>query len=624
MFDHSDKAVRPRRRWPAISRRSYIYRAGLLFAAVSLSIVTLSPDGSAAVRSSRAGAPISGGTATYALSVGDVFSWILPYPNQANYEPWDQDVEYDMWRPLYFPGQGNKPVINYKLSLAYPPVYSDHNRTVTIRLKHFMWSDGKLLTTRDVQFGINLFSANKSQIAVYLPGEFPSNVTGISYVSPTEFVMHLNRSYSQQWYTNNQLVNIVPLPQQAWDRVSPGGAIGNYDRSTSGAKKVFSFLYHQAEDLSTYATNPLWKVVDGPWTLTSYNATTSRTVLSRNGRYSGPEKPHLAHVVIETFSSDTAEVDALRSGTVTYGYIPFSDHGMIGYLKANGYTVAPWAPDYVQWAELGYTSPTYGPLVRQLYIRQALQHFIDAPLYLKTAMNGFGQIAYGPVPNIPGSPYVSPQEKIDPYPYAPGSAKSLLVNHGWGTGSNGYMVCRRPGTAKNDCGAGIAKGRKLDLLMMYQSGFPSLAAQVEAFQTAARAGGIDISLDPQTETTMYSIAGVCPPGPCNWGIAIYANWLWDYGDNPILPTEGQQFGLGNYWGGGYYSATAQHLIDAAHANSGLKYVYAVENFLSRQVAALWFPTGDNRVSVIKDTLKGWSPQSAFGNPRPSRWYFVSS
>ena len=40
--------------------------------------------------------------------------------------------------------------------------------------------------------------------------------------------------------------------------------------------KIFNFLTAQAKSLSTYATNPLWQVVDGPYKLTAYNPTTRR------------------------------------------------------------------------------------------------------------------------------------------------------------------------------------------------------------------------------------------------------------------------------------------------------------------------------------------------------------
>jgi peptide/nickel transport system substrate-binding protein len=573
--------------------------------------------------SSSSGPPAKGGTATFALAVGQDFSWIFPIENQANNEPWDLNVEEALYRPLYFAGDGTRPVIDPQLSLADPPVWSDHDQTVTIHLKHYRWSDGQPVTSRDVEFFLNLERAGKAQDAWYVPGELPDNIRSASYPNPSEVVLHLKRRYSQQWFDDNQLTWIFPLPQQAWDRTSLTGKVGNYDLTAAGAKRVWTFLYGQAEKVSTYATNPLWQTVDGPWRLTGYNQVTFETTLQPNSSYSGPVKARLAKVVIESEPDETAEIDELRSGILDYGYLPLDDYGLKGYLASHGYTIAPWAPEYSEWAELGYTSSIYGPLVRQLYLRQALQHLVDQPLYLTTLFHGYGQYTYGPVPNLPGSAYVSAEEKTDPDPYSVSAARSLLQAHGWARGPSGYLVCKHAGTGAGDCGAGIAAGRTLSLKLMYSTGEPSLEAEVEAYQTAAKNAGVQIILDPQTETTMFSIGGICPPGPCNYGILIYADWMWNYGQGDVYPSSDGIFQTGaNYWAGGYSSPQADKLIVAATRNTGVNYLYAEENYLSRNIAALWFPTVDNQISVVKNTLHGWQPQQVFANEMPENWYYT--
>lgn len=558
--------------------------------------------------------------ATFALHSGDTFSWVLPLPNQANYEPWDQNAEYGMYRPLYIAGMGTQPTIDFTASMADPPVYSNNNQSVTVTLKPYKWSDGQSLTTRDVQFFWNLYKANKAEIATYVPGNFPDNVSSFVVDSPTTFTLNLTTPVNPTWFTDNQLTDIVPLPQHVWDKTSASQKVSNYDQTTGGAKAVFQYLTKQSSEISTYATNPLWQVVDGPWKLQSYNATTARTVFKKNPNFSGTQAK-LSGYILESYPSQTAELDALRSGALDYGYIPISDYKIAGTLKSDGFTVVPWITAYVQWAELGYTSPKYGPLVKQLYIRQALQHLVDEPLYMNTVLHGYGQYTYGPVPNTPGSPYVTAAEQSDPYPYSISSAKSLLEAHGWKMGSGGYLVCGSPGTAQGECGEGIKAGATLTLSFMYQTGTPTLAGQVESFATSAKSAGIDIVLDPQSQSTMFSVGGVCPPGPCNWGIILYRTFLWNYGQGDVLPTGGQIFGKGNYWGGGYYDPTAQQLIQQTHTQAGDSSLFAYENYISSQVAALWFPTWDWQISVVSNKLKGWDPQQIFGNPQPSRWYF---
>ena len=570
------------------------------------------------------GTPVKGGVASYALPIGEDFSWMLPLENQANYEDYDSNVEGGMWRPLYYAGGAGTTGINYPLSIGQKPVYSQGNTVVTVNMnKGWKWSDGTPVTSADVKFFFELEAAGAKagKYAAYVPGEMPDDIASVSYPNAYQFVVHLKKAYNPNWFTGNQLTWIYPLPQQAWDKTCATCAVGHDASTPAGALKVFNFLYQSSSAVSTYATNPLWKTVDGPWVMKSYNATTYHTVLAANPHYTGPDRPKLAGYQIYSFSSDTAELDAVRSGTVDFGYIPYSDAGQISYFRSSGYNVEPWSYFYNEAMEFGYTGP-WKALVGQLYIRQALQHLVDQPLYIKQTMHGYGLPDYGIAPDYPGSKYVAPALRTNPYPYSVSAAAKLLTSHGWVKGANGIDVCQKPGTAANECGAGIPKGKPLSIMFMYSTGNPSFLAQVEAFVTAAKQAGVDIPLDGQTENTMYSIAGVCPPGPCKWGIAGYAGFMWDFGQYELLPGGGNQFGKGNYWGGGYNSATADALINADHHSAGLQSLYAEETYLTKNAASLFWPLADYQITVVKKNLAGWYPFSPYANYGVSRWYEV--
>src|SRR5579875_3784750 len=166
-------------------------RRGLIAVGAACLLAAAACTSQATGQKGPSGPPVQGGTATFALPVGEDFSWIFPIENQANNEPWDLNVEEAIWRPLYFAGQGNKPVINEALSIAYPPVWSNNDQTVTVRLKTgYRWSDGTPVTARDVEFFLNLERANKTQDAWYTPGSLPDDVKSVSYPGPYEFVMH--------------------------------------------------------------------------------------------------------------------------------------------------------------------------------------------------------------------------------------------------------------------------------------------------------------------------------------------------------------------------------------------------------------------------------------------------
>ena len=596
----------------------------LLAACGSTTHPTSSSPASAASAPKVTGAPIRGGIASYSNAIGNDFSWMLPLVNGANYEPWDINVESGMWRPLYVAGGPGKAGIDYSASIAQKPVYSHGNTQVTVNLnKGWTWSDGAPVTTSDVRFFFELEAAGAraGKYAPYVPGLMPNDIASVSYPSAYQFVVHLKRAYNPSWFTGNQLTWVYPLPRQAWDKTCSACVVGHNASTPAGAAKVFDFLYKQSESLSTYATNPIWKVVDGPWVIRSYNQATYHTVFAANSHYTGPGKPHLAGYQVYSPTSDTAELNLVRSGQVDFGYIPYSDAGLIAHFKASGYNVATWPNFYNQDMEFGYTGP-WKALVSQLYIRQALQHLVNQQLYIKRALHGYGLPNYGPAPDYPGSNLVAPALRSNPYPYSVAAAKKLLAAHGWTRGSGGVDVCERPGSASNECGAGIPKGKPLSIMFMYSTGNPSFLAQVEAFATAAKQAGIALPLNGQSTTSMFSIAGTCPSSPCKWGIAGYSNYLWDYGQYQTIPAGNDQFGKGNYWAGGYYSPTAQRLIVATHETAGLKPLYAAETYLSKNVASLWWPVSDFEILVAKKNLAGWYPLNPYANYDVSHWYLV--
>ncbi len=559
-------------------------------------------------------------TVTYALDTGDDFSWILPLLNQTGNEVWNWDVLEGSWLPLYAVGYSAQTGIDYRQSIGESPVYSAKDTTVTIHMNSdFTWSDGVKVTSADVKFFFELEDAGKHTLGNYLPGLLPDDIKSVSYPNAYTFVLHLNRSYNPTWFTGNQLTWIYPLPAQAWDKTCATCTVGGAAATPSGAKAVFDFLMSQSKAHTTYASNPLWKTVDGPWVISTYDPVTYATSFLANPRYTGPTRPRLAGYKIVSFTTGTAELDALRSGSITFGELPISNASETSYFKSHGYKVEAWKLFYNEAFEFGYTSKKWGPLVKQLYIRQALQHLVTENLYISKALHGYGIADYGGVSAFPDSLYVSSKLRTDPYPFSISKATKLLTSHGWVRGSNGVDVCKRPGNGRHDCGAGISKGRTLSFPFLYENGTTAFFEEVSAFESATKKAGFGITLEGETYNTLASIAGVCPTTPpCNYGIAGYAGYMWNYGQYQNVPNGEDQFGEGNYWAGGYYTAKAQSLIDAADSEPGFSALYADENYISKDVASLWWPLEDT-IAVVKKTLKGWA-LSPYGTILPLRWY----
>ena len=113
------------------------------------------------------GSPVSGGTAYFAEQPLAPPTYIFPlvsgeYFTIAN----TSDLQTLLYLPLYWYGDEGKASIDYPLSIGNPPVYSDGDRVVTITLKHYVWSDGEIVSARDVGFWINLLKANKAGLGV--------------------------------------------------------------------------------------------------------------------------------------------------------------------------------------------------------------------------------------------------------------------------------------------------------------------------------------------------------------------------------------------------------------------------------------------------------------------------
>ena len=275
-----------------------------------------------------------GGTVTFALPAGTIPTYISPFvsgPNSNNVDLF-QFTPF-MWRPLYWFGINGTPNINYQESMANPPTYSNGGKTVTVTLNQkFKWSNGKPVTNRDVELWLNILKVEKGEYLGYSPGSIPDNVASMSFPasSPYQFSITFDKAFSNLWVLNDELSEIVPIPQDTWDKTSASSPVGNYDTTAAGAKAVYKFINAQATQEGSYATNPLWQVVDGPWKLSAFSTVTGASTFAPNKAYTGPGKPKIAKFEELPFTSTSAEFDALRSGQVDYGYLPPEDASQAG------------------------------------------------------------------------------------------------------------------------------------------------------------------------------------------------------------------------------------------------------------------------------------------------------
>ena len=568
------------------------------------------------------GQAVSGGTATYALLPGTTPNYIFPmltaaYYSVANIEQF-QRLSY---RSLYWIGNAQgQPVVDPAMSLAALPSYSDHDSVVTIHLGNYTWSDGSPVTTRDVAFWINMLKVNKGSFAAYIPGEFPDNLKSYKIVNSKTIVLTLTGSFNPTWFTYDQLSQITPLPR-AWDKTSATGKVGNYDQTASGAKAVFNFLTAQSKDIATYGTNPLWKTVDGPWKLASYQSD-GYAKFQANPAYAGPTKPKLKYFVEEPFTTDTAELNVLRSGnSLDYGYLPAQDASQSSQMTSQGYTTTPWQGWGTTYFLMNWNNPKTGPLIHQTYLRQAMQSLIDEPAFLSGPLKGYGATDYGPVPVKPSNPYVSTYEAKGPWPFSPKTAVKLLSSHGWKVKPNGVTTCTKAGTGSSDCGAGIPAGTGLSFSLKYGSGAVVVSQEMQALKSQFSEAGIQINLTSAPFDSIISLLTPCKPSQsnCSWQMLNYGGG-WTYGVDPY-PTGDQLFATGSGSNASNYSNPAADSLIAATVH-GPGTLTAYENYMADQIPVLWMPQPVYQISEISTKLHGTLPQSPIESLTPENWYFT--
>jgi peptide/nickel transport system substrate-binding protein len=580
-------------------------------------------SGSSSNSGSSKGTPVAaqaGGTATFALPPGTTPDWIFPLIDSAHSSIDNRNqFEYLMYRPLYWFGQGSQPVLNDSLSLAQTPVFTNNDRTVTINMKPYKWSNGETVTAQDVAFWLNMLSVEKKEWAYYVPGGFPDNLTGWKVTGPTTIQLTLIHPYNPQWFTYNELSQITPLPT-AWDKTS-ATASGSCATSTATCAAVWQYLYAQSKDPASYASSPLWSVVDGPWHLVNYQ-TTGYAAFKPNPSYSGPIKPKLSEFIEQPFTTESAELNVLRSGSISVGYLPVTDIAQKSLIAQSGYDMTPWIDAGINYFPENFNNPSVGPIFRQLYIRQAMQHLIDQPLYIKAIFDGYASPTYGPVPIQPSNPFVDSYEKSNPYPFNVAAARSLLQSHGWMVRPNGITTCASPGSGSHQCGTGVAAGAKLDFNLTYASGNTSVSQEMQDMKSTFSKVGITLNLSEAPFDQVISQSVPCQPtqASCTWEMS---NWGggWSYSMDH-LPNGDLIFGSGagdNF--GSYDNPEADKLIVATETSLGA--LPADENFLAHDLPAIFMPKADYQLTEVKSNLHGVTPQMSTFNITPEDWYFSS-
>jgi peptide/nickel transport system substrate-binding protein len=587
----------------------------------------VTPNGAFGKVPAETGTPHAGGTMTFAFAPGTSPNWIFPISPGANSSVYNAyDFQEESWRTLNWFPNGAAQKEDTAMSLADDPVWSNGDKTVSITLKNWKWSDGTPITAKDAEFWIDLVKAavkeNAANWGNYSQGVgIPDQITTMTAVGQT-LTLNLNAAVNPTWFWEDSLAAVTPLPAQAWSKASATGPILDFT-NPANATAIYDFLAAQSKSVSTYASDPLWQVVDGPYKITSFNDTTDEFTMAPNSAYSGPHATPQSDIEGVPFTSETAEWNAVKSGAIDVGFVPFTDLPQVKSIQ-KAYNVFGYPGFGFQYVTYNFKDTTgdFNSLINQLYIRQAFAHLEDEQGYIKAFFYGAGGQGYGPVPVIPPSPYTPSNATSDPYPFSVSSAVSILKAHGWTVNPGGTDVCSKAGSGATECGAGIPAGTKLAWNLIYNTSPAIIGEQITDLVSQAKKAGIAITLKSDNFNhmiaTYYDEAN--PSAIDQWAME-------DFGGFSIAtyPTMNEIFNTGGTFNIGEYSSSqADALIHASVTSSNPDAVKAEASFLTQNQPSLFQPAVDNIV-VWKTGISG--PPTAFESLtqyqfNPEFWYFT--
>ncbi len=527
---------------------------GAVAGTLSLGLIVPSVSGASS-------ASTASNTITFAEGPGASPNYILPYMSCATFSVSTINAFIlEMYRPVYWFGLGSSAAVVPKLSTADMPVMSNGNKTVTIKMKGWKFSDGQTVNAESVMFNLNMYKADPTAYCGYNAGYgIPDQVASASGSGNT-VTIKFKVSVNPNWILYNYLSELTPMPN-TWDITAPGkpstcasGAYGAASTKTA-CNAVLKYLSAQAAKTSTY-TDALWQSgVDGPWKLSAFDNLGNVTFVP-NPTYSGPQKAQVKYVKELAYASATAEQTALRAGTIDLGYVDNSvltSQGTATKPGANWSAVAsnynlevgaPWSVDYAAY-NFNKKSPE-AVFLNQLYIRQAVQMTVDQKTMIKKIFKGYGYVQINPLPPVTPSSISGGASTTNPYPYNPTKAAALLKSHGWVV-TGGNATCQKVGTGSSDCGAGITKGEKLTLSLEYGSGSPALTLQVNTEVSEWKTLGITTKI---LTVPFNSVVSDCVGNSANWSICLWgAGWIYApdyYPSGESLYVPGASFNIGAF------------------------------------------------------------------------------
>jgi peptide/nickel transport system substrate-binding protein len=526
--------------------------------------------------------PASGGTAVVALPVQTSPNWFFPLLSLQADSTINSEITEFSYLPLVYFGPTNRLSTYY--GLASSVTYNQAGTRFVVHINpKYHWSNGSPVTASDVVFTYDIMRAGSLPNVNYAwtfagqgSGGMPTDWKSVTADGPHTVVITTTKPVNQQWFIRNGIGEIIPVPKAVWDRYP------------TNMKKEMAFI----NSVANSPNNPVYRVVDGPWKFHSMAANDYWEYVP-NTHFDG-HKAYLHKLILQYETSDATEFEALKEGTVNYGYLPASFLGDVNQLPNDVFK-----PEY----SLGFNyiqlnlSPKaphgIGKAFSELAVRQALQMGVDQPGIIKTIYHGYAAMDDTTLATEPPNPFFDPALKTPPYPFNPKKGKEILEKAGW------HMV---NGVMTKD-------GMKLEFTMYCASGSHSYDDVDQLLKQDWAQEGIiaNIVYQPFDTVISYSTSDANKWQALNW------NGGWGYAS--AYPSGGVLF-LTNAAenSGDYSSLTMNKLIEEtyqpANYQNTLRHMYAYEEYAAKQLPAVIYipevPTYTVHAKNLHNTIRTYN------------------
>ncbi|MEJ2667788.1 MAG: peptide ABC transporter substrate-binding protein [Deinococcales bacterium] len=413
------------------------------------------------------------------------------------------------------------------------------------------WSDGQPITSDDV-YHTYLLSLSKDVNALTTKGF--SDIKSFDVISATEFKITLNSPY-------------------------PALLTTDFDTATPGI-----IPWHVYKNIATTAINksPLNNkptVTDGPYVLKSWSPGQS-IVVTPNPNWFGPavQNSGIQFSIVADDATLLAQSQAHKVNV--YWFVPI---GQVPQLKAiSGETVDLLPAPNFEYVDINMRDP----LFQDVRVRKALELAIDRKSLVEKVWDGYAKLTASDQPPLSWGN----DPNLQPYPYDPKQAESLLAAAGWVKGANGFRY---------------KDGKELTITYSTTTGNPWRQQTEQLVQYWYKQVGINLVIKNYPSNVYF---GSLLPSGKGWQLGEFGNV-----SQPDAGTiSADSFAKGGVFNFGAYDNAQVNALYAQQAtmtdkSARQKILWQIEKILHDQVAAL-FLYSPNQI-VAFSGVSGYSPNT---------------